>query len=201
MVDIKSRERFFERDPTNEVFPLLTLETHYDMVSEHCSVHKGVPEDVRSYFNTVVTLYLHGWLYYPFYSQAGFLSTFVIEMALRKRFPAQKLNKRGRDPRSLRALLTEAKNAGFLRDEDFPSLAKRQANADYLNEILDHETSVQPGPPYADILIGCLPEVRNSFAHPNMHSVMPPGPSLNPLILTAEIMNQLWPKPDPETSR
>jgi hypothetical protein len=115
MVAIKKKEQFFECDPTNGIFPGLSLETRYEFVSQYCSLHDGVPEDVHSYFNAIVTLYLYGWLYYPFHTLASERSFFVVEMALRKRLPPQKLNKRGRDPRFLRALLEEAERVGLLQ--------------------------------------------------------------------------------------
>lgn len=199
MAPIKKKEQFFERDPTNEFFSLLSLEKQYEIVSQYCGLHDGTPEDVRSYFNTVVTLYLYGWLYYPFYTLAAFLSSFAVEMALRERFPPKKLSKKGRDPRFLGDLLREAKDAGLLRDEGFPSLENSRANAEALNqqlaEIIGRNPEPQPVKPYVDVLIEWLPKIRNDFAHPDMHTIMPPGPALDPLIVATEIINQLWPKP------
>src|ERR1700735_5526662 len=170
MLLVKSLEQFFERDPTNDFFSLLTLEHLHECVSQYCTLHEGVPEDIRDYFHVVVTLYLFGWLYYPFYTLASERSFFAIEMALRKRLPPQKSDKKGRDRRSLGGLLREAKNAGLLRDEGFPSLENRRANAEELNqhmaEILGREPERQPEVPYVDVLIGTSPWLRNHFAHP-----------------------------------
>ena len=199
MPSVKKIEQFFERDPTNEFFSLLTLQHLYDCVSQYCTVHEGVPEDIRDYFHVVVSLYLYGWLYYPFYTLASERSFFAVEMALRKRFPPQKLDKKGRDRRSLRDLLTEAKAGGMLRDEAFPSLENRRANAEELNqhmaEILGREPESQPEVPYVDVLIGTSPWLRNRFAHPDMQTILTPGQALDGLILAAEIINQLWPIP------
>jgi hypothetical protein len=185
---IKTKEQFFEPDPTNKAFPGLSLETHYEMVSQYCSLHDGVPEDVRDYFNSVVMLYLHGWLYYPFFTTAGFLSTFIIEMALRDRLPASNLNKKGMDLRFV----------GDLRDEDFPSLKNRRTHSDELSRIMAETLGVQATAespePYVETLIRWLPKVRNDFAHPKMQSILPPGMAFDGLMLTAEIINALWPK-------
>jgi hypothetical protein len=200
MVSIKSLEQFLERDPTNEFFSALTLEHLYECVSQYCALHEGVPEDIRDYFHVVVTLYLYGWLYYPFYMLASERSSFALEMALRKRLPPKKLDKRGRDRRSLGDLLREAKDDGVLRDEGFSSLENRRANAEELSqqmtEILGRDPEPQPQVPYVDVLIETLPQMRNRFAHPNMQIIMPPGPMLDSLIVTAEIINQLWPPPN-----
>ncbi len=200
MVSIKSLEHFFERDPTNEFFSALTLEHLYECVSQYCALHEGVPDDIRDYFHVVVTLYLYGWLYYPFYMLASERSFFALEMALRKRLPPKKLDKKGRDRRSLADLLREAKDTGLLRDEGFPSLENRRANAEELgqqmSQIFGRDPECQPQVPYVDVLIQTLPQLRNRFAHPNMQIIMPPGPMLDSLIVTAEIINQLWPPPN-----
>jgi len=39
---IKTKEQFFERDPTNEFFPFLSLEKQYEIVSQYCNLHDGV---------------------------------------------------------------------------------------------------------------------------------------------------------------
>lgn len=194
VVTIKSKEHYFEPDPTNEFFPLLSLDKHYEVVLQCCQIHEDVPEDVRSYFNTILTLYLYGWLYYPFFTLASERSFFAVEMALRKRLPPKKLNKKGRDPRNLVDLLREAKDSGLMRDEGFPSLENRRASAEEEAEILGRDPEPQPEEPYVDVLIGAFPWLRNHFAHPNMQSIMPPGPALDGLILAAEIINQLWAK-------
>lgn len=197
MPSIKTLDQFFERDPTNDFFSLLTLQHLYDCVSQYCSVHEGVPEDIRDYFHVVVSLYLHGWLYYPFYMLASERSLFAVEMALRKRLPAKKLDKKGRDRRSLADLLTEAKDAELLRDEGFPSLENRRKNAEQLDQhiaqISGRDSEPQPQLSYVETLMQTLPQLRNRFAHPNMQLIMPPGPMLDSLIVTAEIINQLWP--------
>ena len=33
-------------------------------------------------------------------------------------------------------------------------------------------------PPYVDVLIGAWPHIRNRFAHPEMHTIKPPGMSV-----------------------
>jgi hypothetical protein len=192
--------QFFEPDPTNEFFPSLSLEKQYEIVSQYCNLHDGVPDDVHSYFNAVVMLYLYGWLYYPFYTLASERSFFAVEMALRTRLPPKELDEQGRDMRTLTRLLREAKKAGLLRDEGFPSLENRRAIAEELNqhvaEILGRDPEPQREVPYVDVLIQRFPWVRNRFAHPDMQNIMPPGTALDGLILAAEIISQLWPKPD-----
>ena len=146
---------------------------------------------------SVVTLWLYGWLYYPFYTQVAFLSTTVVEMALRERLP-KRLDKTGRDRRGLSNLLQSATKAGLLRDDGFPSLKHRHEHAS-LAEVCttqDETRARLPESSYVDVVRTWLPKVRNSFAHPNAPAISMPGQVVDSLILTAEIVNQLWPAPD-----
>lgn len=201
MENIKSLEQFFEPDLRSPAF-MWTLQGQYEVVADCCRLHEGVPEDIRAYFNVTATLYLYGWLYYPFYMLASERSFFAVEMALRKRFPAREFDKNGRDPRKLRDFFVEAKEAGLLPDERFPSILNRRMSdeemkvrAAELAEALGQEVKVGPPEPFIDVLISGFHLVRNRFAHPDMQMIMPPGPILDTLSLAAEIINALWPKP------
>jgi hypothetical protein len=180
---IKKEEHFFEPDPRSLSFGP-PLATQYEIVS-YFQPHVGVPESVRSYMNMVVRLWLYGWLYCPFYPLAVFHSTTVVEMARQERFP----EKRGR---GLKKLLQTAKEAGLLTDAGFPSLQKRR---DAERALVGADTVPILELPYVDVLIWTLPNIRNRFAHPEMHTIMPPNTSVDFLILAAEIINQLWPVP------
>lgn len=189
---IKGKEQFFDPDPRSAGLGP-PLEQQYELL-EYFRLHDGVRDAVRSYMNAVVTLWLYGWLYYPFYPLAIFLSATAVEMALKERFP-----KKGRDGRGLKKLLPMAKNAGLLRDEGFPSLKYRRENAALLGQAIAAIVSKPPESlaeePYVDVVIESLPKIRNDFAHPDMHTIMPPGMAVDSLIVAAEIINQLWPRP------
>jgi hypothetical protein len=74
----------------------------------------------------VQSLWLDGWLYYPFYTLTSFLSTTTVEMALRDPIPGKPGQ---RDRRGLSKLLQQAKSRGLLKDEGFPSLRARREKA------------------------------------------------------------------------
>jgi hypothetical protein len=202
MENIKDKGRFLEPDPRRDFFGGLTLEMLYDLVESTCRLHEGIPEEIQSYFNTILMLYLYGWLYYPFYTLASELSAFAVEMALRKKFPAEALDKKGRDPRKFPELLRHAKKVGLLHDEGFPSLENRRANSAELeariDEVLGRECSHFEAVPFVDTLIETLPWLRNHFAHPKIRSILPPGPALDSLMVASETINQLWPVPTAE---
>ena len=189
MESIKGMDYFFEPDPRSQSLGP-PLEAQYELLG-YFRLHDGVPESVRSYMNSVVTLWLYGWLYYPFYPLTIFIGATAVEMALQERFP----EKRGR---GLKKLLRAAKEAGLLSDEGFPSVKRRRDNAAMLDEQTDASTGkqeLQTEVPYVDVLIEALPIIRNMFAHPDIHTVMPPGMAVDCLIIAAEIINQLWPEP------
>jgi hypothetical protein len=193
---IKKREQFLDPDPCSMAMGP-PIEQQYEMIG-YFDLHKGVPESVRSYMSSVVTLWLYGWLYYPFYAHVVFLSATAVEMALKERLP-KVLNRKGRDPRGLHDLLIAAKAEGLLRDEGFPSLQRRREAADEIEESVP-ETSAgtavgQAEESYVDRLVEYLPRIRNAFAHPKMNSILPPGMVVDSLIIAAEIINQLWEKP------
>lgn len=190
METVKSKEQFLEPDPRSESLGP-PLETQYDLLA-YFQLHDGVPESVRSYMNSVVTLWLYGWLYYPFYPLAIFLSATAVELALQERFPDKRR-------RGLKKLLQAAKEAGLLRDEGFPSLKQSREIAEVLNnqfaEIDGDPPESMPERPYVDVLIESLAQIRNRFAHPAMHAIVPPGMAVDSLVVAAEIINQLWPEP------
>ena len=188
METIKNKEQFFEPDVRSQGLGP-PLEKQYELL-EYFRLHDGVPESVRSCMNSVVTLWLYGWLYYPFYPLVIFLGATAVEMALQERLP----EKRGK---GLKKLLETAKEAGLLNNEGFPSLERRRKNAAMLNEQIEASigkaAESMPERLYVDVLIETLPKIRNNFAHPEIHTIIAPGMAVDSLIVAAEIINQLWP--------
>jgi hypothetical protein len=91
----------------------------------------------------------------------------------------------------------EAKDAGLLRDEGFPSV-ENSANDEafqQMTEVLGYEAERQAQTPYLDVVIETAAWFRNRFAHPSMQTILTPGQALDGLILAAQIINQLWPIP------
>ena len=56
MESIKNKEYFFEPDPRSQSFGP-PLENQFELL-DYFRLHDGVPESVRSYMNSVVTLWL-----------------------------------------------------------------------------------------------------------------------------------------------
>jgi len=200
MEPVKSREDFLEADPRLSGFVLVdtttgamrdaTIDDHYAYL-QGLDLNPGVPEPVVNYINVVKNLYLYGWLCYPFFTVCQTHAAMAVEMALRLRMPQPT----GQDRRTLKPLLQAAIAKGLIQDSGFPSLPDKQAEARLFYEELEKEmgikTAVQPTP-YVQVLLECLPRLRNEFAHPHDAWVVSPGMALEPVRLAVEIINQLW---------
>lgn len=170
---------------TNEVLPM-ELDDYYRILSA-VSLHEHVPEDVRSYFETIKNVCLYGWFVYPFFTVSAFLSYTAIEMALRKSFQTDDPDRKW----NFKRLLREAKDRHLISDDGFPSI---QAQREYLSML-----AAEVGPPfdqyvadYCSILVECLPQLRNSFAHPASNTILTPGDAVSSLAIAAEFINQLF---------
>lgn len=161
-------------------------------------LHGGVPEDVRSAFNSARTLFLYGYFYYPFFSLSLPVVAGVVEMALRARYPFQPTQPGQSDWRGLRVLLKKAADDGLLSEAGFPHL---EASRTWWREVADAmevatgERCFDDPPPYVEKLIDSLPKVRNSFIHTSGHPIGTPPMMLTSMVVSAEIINQLWPRP------
>jgi hypothetical protein len=86
MQQLKPLAELLQPDPTNLFFggisPVgVTLENIHAMVSGIC-LHESVPEDVRSYFESIKNLAVFGWFHYPLYTHAVFLATTALDDTL-----------------------------------------------------------------------------------------------------------------------
>lgn len=106
----------------------MTIGDQYEIVSV-LQLHLGVPDEIRSYFESVKTLCLYAFLYYPFYSVAQCYSVMAVEIALRQRLPKSQ----GADYRGLGRLLKEAVAQGVVSETDFPLNSLRKIRNDFVH--------------------------------------------------------------------
>lgn len=180
-------EAFAKIDPVTCEVLSMRLDDYHRRLSE-ISLKEQVPEDVRSYFETVKNVSLYGWFVYPFFTVSVFLSFTAIEMALRKKFGEDDPHRRWW---GLKQLLEEAKHRGLISDQGFPSVQARQGG----EAAVDDELGLPFGRQVADytsILIESLPYLRNSFAHPSSQMILVPGEATSSLRISAELINQLF---------
>ena len=184
LLDADGRNLHFGGFSDSGEFARTSLTNHHAIVAD-VVLHDGVPEDVRSYFNTIKNLCVFGWYVYGFYALCDFLSMTAIELALNIRFPDaanQKL--------TLRPLLELARQEGLLRDENFEVVQRQREYSARADE--DDVTEVQDDQRHVRIVTDTLPRLRNWAAHPTHHSVRLPSDARAALQRSAEIINQLF---------
>jgi len=193
MERLKDRQELLEPDPRSSMFVKMdpagagvlpmVIEIFHEW-AENVKVSDNVPEDVRSYVETIKNLFVLGWCHYPFCTLAAFLGTTAVEMALRKRYP-----KSGIDRRSFAILLKRAQDEGLLADNRFPAEFSRPLEVETFSDKEGVEIVQRP---VAERITSSIPRLRNEFAHPGAHWIMPPGPALDMLIMSAAVINALW---------
>lgn len=171
---------------TGEMRPL-TLQDFHQTAAE-IVLHAGVPENIRSHFETARNLLVYSWFYYPFNVTAQAVAYTTVEFALREKTQDRK--------RPLKTLLSEAVKSGWISDAGF-SIAKRtQELVLQQNAILPPalQISWQPSPnEYSERLVEAIPWLRNTLAHGS--SLLHEQGAMS-VRICAELINQLFPEPD-----
>lgn len=177
---------FVALDFTAGNFRPFTLEDFHRHAAS-IEIHTGVPEKIRSHFETARNLIIDSWFYYPFNVTAELAAYTTVEFALRT-----KLN----DPKTpFKLLLKNAIEAGLITDAGF-SIPKSRAECireDNEGMPPDFQT---PEPKlwreYSDALTRSIPYLRNQLAH---GTTMLHGNGAGTVRICAELINQLFPFP------
>ncbi len=192
MEELKRLDEMLKPDERMAGFPWM-LETDHKRLSE-ISLAEPVPEDIRSYFETIKNICLYGRFVYAFYGVADGLTYPLLEFALRERLGVRKKD-RGE---SFRKLLHKAIKRGLIRDEGFSHVRRIRENQAQMEEIFKVDGSPVFTPPekdaYLKILASVLPHFRNNFAHPKHQAIVLPQDALFSIRVAAEFINQLYGK-------
>lgn len=217
---------FFEPDPRSFNFsrydPVLkkvreyNIEYHHDKIFKF-ELHQGVPEQVRTLFETARNLYLYAWLVYRFYPVAEAHALACLEFALREKIGKEvSLNEnyvRGGKKPTLSPLLRYAVDHKLIKNENFTAWNNRgiinsrqrhlmeklrEADERGLDEIIidDSEATVTEEDlnwDYVGMLHKTLPKIRNDYAHGSttLHNMV-----LNSIQIVSEIINQIYINPE-----
>src|SRR5438445_2902163 len=161
---LKPLKNILKPDRTNTVFvksnlqPVQVRDLHRRL--RYIRLHKKVPEEVRGYFETIKNLCLYGWFVYPFYGIAMFLSFTVIEMALRNKFQEEDPKRKWRFGK----LIREARVRRLITNNGFSTVRDgRRRRAEVAARF---GCTVEPPPDYCVMLEKIIPDLRNTFAHP-----------------------------------
>lgn len=204
-------------DPRSQKTDILTSEP-LTITYEHESIadvtlHKGVPRNIWSQFETCRNLYLYAWFVYRFYPVAEHQAYACLELALRDRYKAEvtaiSKTKAKKTLTSLKSLLEYSAEQGHLTNEGF-SLWRRstieRANQRTRDELWERTlsegrsqmtyneedfeiTDVDRNHDYLKIILETIPELRNDYAHGSntLHNQV-----LYSIKLVSEIINQIY---------
>ena len=204
-------------DPRNESRVVLgsdgfrsrTVDDHHADAAS-IALHDGVPEGIRTQFETAKNLYLYGWFVYRFFPVAKSHAHACLELALRERFEQEMLAEGEREREfglGLKKLLKHAVDVGALESQGFDVLRRKahsravqRASIEAIERMkradID-ELDVGPADMRAEDwdaeFVNSLPEsmsyVRNHYAH---GSSSLDDQVLGVLRLISEIINQIF---------
>ncbi len=190
MEQLKPVDEIHKPDERMAGFPWM-LETDHKCLSE-ITLSETVPEDIRSYFETIKNVCLYGRFVYAFYGVAEGLTYPLLEFALRERLGVGKQD----GSRRFGKLLYKAIKGGLIRDEGFSHVRRLEENRARMAEILEVDSALVSAPPekdsYMKILAEVLPHFRNEFAHPKHQAIVLPQGALFSIRFAAEFINQLY---------
>ena len=190
MEQLKPLEEIFKLDERMALFRWM-LKTDHKHLSE-ITLSETVPEDIRSYFETVKNICLYGRFVYAFYGIASSLTYLLLEFALKKRLGVGKHDRKG----SFRELLHKAIKRGLIRDEGFSHVRRMREYQAQMEEIWQVDSPPVFTPleqdSYLKILASVLPIFRNRVAHPTHQAIVLPQDALFSIRFAAEFINQLY---------
>jgi hypothetical protein len=200
MESLKKFEEIYQKDKPQDFFTVLdpkhpgnfrplTLEDFY-RAAEGIQLHDGVPDEVRSHFQTARNLLIYSWFYYPFNVTAQFCAYTSVEFALRIKDD----NHPGRP--SFRRLLRKAVEQKWISDDGFSHIRRRrEAFREYNQELLTEFQLPEKElvDDYCKTLAEALPYLRNDLAH-GISFLHHSG--AKDVQICADLINQLFPKPN-----
>jgi len=152
-------------------------------------LHSGVPEKIRSHFETARNLIIYSWFYYPFNVTAQLAAYTTVEFALRTKYQDRKT--------TFKNLLERAVNSGLVSDRGFsiPTTKATRIKEHNRNRPPDFRfPEIQIVDAYSKQLIHSLRFLRNKSAH---GSTMLHNHGPGTVRICAEFINQLFPHPAP----
>jgi hypothetical protein len=198
MESLKKFDEICQKDPRQDFFCIInyadgttrkrTLEDFYKR-AEKIRLHDGVPEKIRSHFETARNLIIYSWFYYPFNVTAELCAYTSVEFAL-------KIKDGGSSSKiSFKKLLQKAVAQKWIFDEGFSHVKRKRENMRAYNETLPKEFKTHESPmldEYCRNLTKSLPYLRNELAH---GSSMLHEQGAFTVQICADLINQLFPKP------
>jgi len=172
------------------------LEETHRRVSQ-LQVDHYVPEEIRSYFNSLKNVLLYSYFHYGFVPISAFLATTAVEMALRTLYPWKPgPGKNALDKRSFHSLFKRAIDEGKVREEDFLWLPEVREQKKRMWDEYEQATGfrvARSSERYERALLRSMVRMRNYFAHPSSgHTLITFEMAYGMIRPCADIINQLF---------
>jgi hypothetical protein len=167
---------------TREVSPL-GLQDIY-AVAEETKLHNGVPEDIRSHFETARNLFVYSWFFYPFNVAAQLHAFITAKFTLRTKAG------RFRSKKTFRPLLQRALAEGWISDKGFSGFESWRLRG--MNRALRDQHESAEVTSYSQTLVEVLPSMRNDLTHGSTTLHYRGDEYLG---ICAELINQLFDAP------
>jgi len=202
----KTPETVFEPDPIYDTLRFRDASgalKKWDLAETHRRVlelelENSVPEEIRSYFNSIRNLLLYSYYHYGFVAISAFLATTGVEMALRTKYPWKNENhKEGiPDNRPFAALFQRAVGDGNIREEEFLWLPETRRKDRELWEEYARAIGAEPvfeNAPYPPRLAKSTVRLRNYFAHQaDVHVLFTFEMAISTMRPCVDVINQLF---------
>lgn len=178
-------------DPDTGEFRSIKIEDIHSRLEE-LELHEGVPEKVRTHFDTTRNLFLYAWFVWRFRAVAEWHASATLELAL-------KIKTEGR-VKYLPNLIDHAIRNGWVKNEGFSAWQSAKQRYEeqriFMKEILLRAKSESNRADddgfnydYVEILSKGLPYLRNEYAHGS--NMLGPG-IYHHLLTVSEFINQLF---------
>jgi len=196
METLKQFDEICQKDARQDLFSIInhrdgttrkrTLEDFHRR-AEKMRLHNGVPQHIRSHFETARNLVVYSWFYYPFNVTAELCAYTSVEYALRVKNGTQAKP-------SFRKLLEKAVEQKWISDEGFSHIKQKHENLRAYNEELPAEARIPQSKlaqEYCKNLVKVIPSLRNTLAH---GSSMLHEQGAFTVKICADLINQLFPE-------
>jgi len=174
---------------------------------EDCKLKPEVPSEIEKIMEVSKHLFLYGYFYYPFFIVSGHIALLGLEAAMRRRFVMSLPSEITISYKNNKEELFS--NRLVIKKLSFETLVNTQKTLRdrYGKGTFSINNEVFPNTFYKLIKwcgekkivkedaikhLDNARNLRNSYAHPDFQSIMPPGPSLGVIKNTIELINLLF---------
>jgi hypothetical protein len=183
-------EMWLVADPDTGQFRSKKIEDLHSQI-ENLVLHEGVPEEVRTHFDTTKNLFLYSWFVWRFRAVAELHACATLELALRI--------KNGGIKNGLKKLIEEAIENGWVKNEGFSIWQNAKQRYEEHTMIMksvctqsgleSNRTDEEFSYDYVENLGKGLTYLRNKYAHGS--NMLGPGTYVD-LLIISEFINQLF---------